>query len=85
MPYSIHFTARALRDLSSLDRPIQQRVRRHIDLLAQDPFPPGVKKLHMEESYYRIRVGDYRVVYLAEAQQLRVVIVKIGHRRDVYR
>jgi mRNA interferase RelE/StbE len=85
MPYSIQFTARALRDLSDLDRPVQQWVRRRIDLLAQDPFPPGVKKLHAEEPYYRIRVGNYRVIYQVEGQQLRVVIVKIGHHRDVYR
>jgi mRNA interferase RelE/StbE len=85
MLYSIQFTSRALRDLSSLDRTLQQRVRRHIDRLAQDPFPPGTKKLHAEEPFFRIRVGDYRVVYQVDGRQLRVVVIKIGHRRDVYR
>jgi mRNA interferase RelE/StbE len=85
MAYSIQFTARALRDLVALDRPVQQRLRHHIDRLAQNPFPARAKKLHGEEPYYRIRVGDYRVIYQVEARQLRVVVVKIGHRRDVYR
>lgn len=85
MAYSIQFTARALRDLVALDRPVQQRLRHRIDRLAQNPFPAGAKKLHGEEPYYRIRVGDYRVIYQVEARQLRVVVVKIGHRREVYR
>lgn len=85
MPYSIQFTARALRDLTAFDPPVQRRLRQHIDRLAQDPFPPGAKKLHAEEPYYRIRVGDYRVIDQVEGQQFRVIVVKIGHRREVYR
>jgi mRNA interferase RelE/StbE len=85
MRYSIRFTPRALRDLSTLDRAVQQRLRRHIDRLGENPFPPGVKKLHSEEPYYRVRVGDYRVIYQVEAQQLVIIVVKIGHRREIYR
>jgi mRNA interferase RelE/StbE len=85
MPYSIQFTTRALRDLTALDRPVQQRLRQHIDRLAQDPFPACAKKLHGQEPYYRIRVGDYRIIYEVEGQRLRIIVVKIGYRRDVYR
>ena len=85
MPYSIRFTPRAQRDFSALDRTVQHRLRRHIDRLGENPFPPGAKKLHAEEPYYRIRVGDYRVIYQVEAHQLVIVVVKVGHRREVYR
>jgi mRNA interferase RelE/StbE len=85
MPYSIGFTPHALRDLTALDRTTQERLRRRIDRLGENPFPPGVRKLQAEEPYYRIRVGDYRVIYQVEGQQLVVIVVKIGHRKDVYR
>lgn len=85
MPYSIQFTPRAQRDFSALDRAIQQRVRRRIDRLAEDPFPVGAKKLHAAEPFYRIRVGNFRIIYQVGANELVVIVVKIGHRREVYR
>lgn len=85
MPYSIRFTPHAQRDFCTLDRTVQQRLRQHIDRLVESPFPPGAKKLHAEEPYYRIRVGDYRVIYQVEANQLVIIVVKIGHRKEVYR
>jgi len=85
MLYSVRFTPRAQRDFSALDRATQQRLRRRIDRLAEDPFPVGAKKLHAEEPFYRIRIGDYRVIYQVEGHELAVIIVKIGHRREVYR
>ncbi len=85
MPYTIQFTARALRDLTDLDTTAQRKVRQHIDRLAENPFPPGAKKLHSEEPFFRIRAGDYRIIYSVEGRELLVIIVKIGHRKDVYR
>ena len=85
MPYSIQFTPRARRDLKGVDRSAQLRLRTHIDRLAVDPFPAGAKKLQGNEPYYRIRVGDYRVVYQVDGKQLVVIVVKIGHRKEVYR
>ena len=85
MLFSIQFTPRAQRDFSALDRAVQQRLRRYIDRLAENPFPASAKRLHAEEPFHRIRVGDYRVIYQVERQQLVVIIVKIGHRKDVYR
>jgi mRNA interferase RelE/StbE len=53
--------------------------------LADNQHPPGSKKLKGAEGLYRIRVGDFRVIYTVEAKQLVVLIVDIGNRRDVYR
>ncbi len=85
MPYSIQFTPRARRDLEGLDRAAQLRLRTHIDRLAANSIPAGAKKLHGGEPYYRIRVGDYRVVYQVDGKQLVVIVVKIGHRKEIYR
>lgn len=85
MPYSIRFTPRALRDFAAFDRATQQRLQRRIDRLAENPYPAGGKKLQAEEPFYRIRVGDYRAIYQVAPQELLVVVVKIGHRREVYR
>ncbi|MBI4859577.1 MAG: type II toxin-antitoxin system RelE/ParE family toxin [Candidatus Riflebacteria bacterium] len=56
-----------------------------IDGLSQNPRPPGVKKLAGEEHLCRIRVGDHRVVHEIQDDRLLVLVVRIGHRRDVYR
>ena len=85
MSYSIRFTSRARRDFFALERDVQRRLCRHIDRLAANPFPQGCKKLQAHEPFYRVRVGDYRIIYQIETAQLVVIIVKIGHRRDVYR
>ena len=85
MPYAVEFTASALREFTALERAVQRRIATRIDALANNPFPPGSKKLQGEPDHYRIRVGDYRVIYRVEGKRLIVLIVKIGHRRDVYR
>ena len=53
--------------------------------LAKDPLPPGVKKLKNSDWLYRVRVSDYRIVYRIEQKILTVLIVRIGHRREIYR
>jgi mRNA interferase RelE/StbE len=75
----------AVRELERLSRPIQQRIRDHLDKLANDPRPPGSKLLKNGGGRMRIRVGDYRVIYRIENDALVVLVVKIGHRKDVYR
>jgi mRNA interferase RelE/StbE len=85
MPYSIRFTAYAQRDFSALDRTVQKRLRLHIDRLGENPLPHGAKKLHAKEPYYRICVGDYRVIYQIKTRELVIIVVKIGHRREIYR
>ncbi len=85
MSYTIEFTTSAARELKALERAIQRRIATHIDSLAANPFPAGSKKLQGEAGLHRIRVGDYRILYRVDGKRVTVLIVKIGHRRDVYR
>ncbi|MGH9229554.1 MAG: type II toxin-antitoxin system RelE family toxin [Acidimicrobiales bacterium] len=83
--YKVEIARRAIRSLRDLPRREQQRVRAAIDLLADDPRPPGCRKLTGEENAYRVRVGDYRIVYEVLDDRLLIHVVRVGHRRDVYR
>lgn len=85
MAYRIEFTPRADREFRALERSIQVRLRRRIDSLAENPFPQGIKKLAGEEDLYRLRVGDYRIIYQVQRKRLVVLVVGVGHRGDVYR
>ena len=85
MAYTVQFTPRARRDLTRLESPIQRRIAAAIDQLALNPRPSGVKKLADSENHWRIRVGDYRIIYQIFDEVLVIVIVTIGHRGDVYR
>lgn len=83
MAYEIEVRPAALRALKRIDRQDQGRIRGAIALLAASPRPPGAKALRGREGL-RIRVGDYRIVYTVEDDRLLVVVVTLGHRRDVY-
>jgi len=85
LPYRIEFASKAERDFKALEKPIQSRLARRIDLLAENPFPKGIRKLTGEEDIYRLRVGDYRIIYQVQGKRLLVLVVGIGHRGDVYR
>jgi mRNA interferase RelE/StbE len=85
MPYRIEFRPAALRDLASLDQPVREKIAVKIDGLKQDPRPFGVEKLKGQDKRYRLRIGPYRVVYEIEDDILLVLVVRIGHRREVYR
>ncbi len=85
MAYKIEFKPAALRSFSSLPKPIQKQIAKKIDALANNPRPPRVKKLSGSESRYRIRSGEYRVVYEIRDNLLLILVVRIGHRREVYR
>jgi mRNA interferase RelE/StbE len=82
--YQVQLTSRALRDLRALDRTVQRRIAAAVNALAQDPRPPGVEKLTGEGELYRIRVGEYRIIYSIDGGRLIVLVLLIGHRRDVY-
>ena len=73
----------ALRELRKIDRSMQPRIQGAIALLAQDPRPPASRPLRGREGY-RLRVGDYRIIYTIDNGVLLIVIVTIGHRRNVY-
>lgn len=85
MTYRVEFTSSAGRDFSKLNRAMQQRITAKVNGLADHPRPRGTEKLEGRENRYRIRVGDYRVIYEIQDDVLVVLIVRIGHRRDVYR
>ena len=85
MPYTIEFASSALREFKSLDRVIQRRIAVHIDELANNAFPRGAKKLRGSTDQYRIRIGDYRVIYRVDGKRVTVLVLKVGHRREVYR
>jgi len=83
MRYTLEFTASAAQEFRALDR--QRQISTKVSELADDPFPVGVRKFQGEEDHWRIRVGDYRVIYRVEKRRVVIVIVRIGHRREVYR
>ncbi len=85
MVYSVEFKPSAARALRRLPRHLQSQVAEKIGSLARNPFPGGVKKLQGEEKIYRVRVGDYRIIYEVQSAVLVVLVLKIGHRREVYR
>lgn len=85
MPYRIVVRPSATKAIEGLPDPHRERVRWAIRGLADNPRPPGVKKLRGAEDYYRFRVGNYRIVYRAKDRIITVTVVRVGHRRDVYR
>jgi mRNA interferase RelE/StbE len=84
LAYRVEFTPRAARDFKSLDGPVRGRIKQRIDSLADNPYPSGIRKIEGEE-LYRLRVSDYRILYQVKRKALLVLIVRIGHRGDVYR
>jgi mRNA interferase RelE/StbE len=85
MRYALEFTASASREFRALDRQFQRRVSEKVNALCEDTFPPGSKKLKAQADHFRIRVGDYRVVYRVDGKRVVIVIVRVGHRREIYR
>ena len=83
--YKVEIARRAVKSIARLPRREQLRVRAAVDLLADEPRPPGCVALADEDSVYRVRVGDYRIVYEVVDDRLVVQAVRVGHRRDVYR
>ena len=82
--YKIEIKKTAIKELNNLPPSDLKKIIKRIQSLADDPRPPGCKKLSSEEKY-RIRSGNYRILYKIEDDILLIYIVKIGHRRDVYR
>lgn len=83
-PYRIELRPAAARALRRVDAPMRPRIQGAIALLAHDPRPPGARALQGRPGY-RIRVGDYRILYTIEDGVLLIVVVTLGHRSDVYK
>lgn len=86
MPYEIEWSGSADRQLRKLDDHIGRRIAVAVSKLARDPRPAAATPLVGQPAgTMRLRVGDYRVVYVVEDEQIRVVVVRVAHRRQVYR
>lgn len=85
MTYAIEVLPAAERDLRKVHPPMRARIRGAVLKLAAEPRPPGARALKDRPGYLRVRVGDYRIIYMIEDEVLRVIVVRVGHRRDVYR
>lgn len=85
MQYEITYAQSALKALRKLDRGIARRILTAIDALAGDPRPHGCKQLKGGGGEMRIRVGDYRIIYDVDDGEVVILVLAIGHRREVYR
>ncbi|MGH3466290.1 MAG: type II toxin-antitoxin system RelE family toxin [Thermocrispum sp.] len=86
MTYKIEWAASAARELRQLDKPVARRIAVAVTALSHDPRPRGAKVLIGQPSgVMRIRVGDYRVVYVIEDAHVLITVVRVAHRRGVYR
>jgi mRNA interferase RelE/StbE len=84
--YQIEWTTPALRELRKLDRPVARRILAAVTKLAGTPRPVGSRALVGQPAgVMRLRVGDYRVIYQVEDDRVLVTVVRVAHRRDVYR
>jgi len=83
--YDVRLARRAVRSLAHLQWQEQLRIRAAIDLLAENPRPPGCEALQGEPGVFRVRVGDFRILYEAKDGLLLVQVVRIGHCLEVYR
>ena len=85
MQYRIEWKPSAARAFRKLPRQVQDRIRPRVDVLASNPRPDGVKKLEGDENAWRIRVGEFRVVYEIHDAVLMVMVLRVANRRDAYR
>jgi len=83
--YQIELTKGAIKQLNKLPTNIKERIEAQILDLAIEPRPDGVKKLKGDENYYRIRVGDYRIIYEIYDEILLITVVRVGHRSKIYK
>ena len=81
----VEFSLSAIRELGKLPKEIRERIAGRIDRLTQNPRGSGAVKLSGTDDGYRVRIADYRVLYQVRDSDKVVLIVKVGHRREVYR
>lgn len=85
MTYRITLAPAAARQLRKLEPPVRRRIQAALELLAVDPRPPAATQLVGGAGEWRVRTGDYRIVYDIEDEQLLVLVLRVGHRREIYR
>jgi mRNA interferase RelE/StbE len=82
--YRVFFKRSVAKDFTGIPKEDVKRILNRIKMLEEDPRPPGCEKLTGQERY-RLRQGPYRIVYSIQDDQLTVWVVKVGHRKDIYR
>jgi mRNA interferase RelE/StbE len=82
--YRVELTTRARKSLIDIASPDRERIIRRLTALAHDPFPHGSRKVAGSD-LFRIRSGDYRIIYQVKKSILLVLVIRIGHRREIYR
>jgi mRNA interferase RelE/StbE len=83
--YSVEITASAERTLLKLPKTVVGKIVKRLQNLSYDPFPPDCRKLTGENHVYRIRVGTYRIIYELYKKEVLILVLKVGHRKDIYR
>lgn len=85
-PYEVVFKKSAVKELQALPKKMQQKVLDAVQLLSLNPYTEllQIKKMKGADNLYRIRIQDYRIIYLLENHLIKINIIKIGHRKDVY-
>lgn len=84
MSYQVTLAPAAARQLRKVDPQVRRRIQGAIELLATDPRPPAARRLVGGAGEWRVRTGDYRIVYEIEEHRLLVLVVSIGHHREIY-
>lgn len=84
MPYQVFMNPKVEKILSKIDQEASRKIRDKIRSLADDPRNNGCIKLAGEKNAYRVRVGDYRIIYEIYDAKILVLVVNVGHRKDVY-
>ena len=85
MGYSVEFRPAVLKRLKRLPRKDLRRIKKRIDDLSENLPNPATTKMKGSNSFHKIRMGDYRIIYEIHEDRLVILVVKIGHRKDVYK
>ena len=83
--WEVVWSQAALKALQKLDKPNRERIFKAAQLLSSNPHPPAAKRVTGESSIFRIRTGDWRLLYAVQDRELIVLIVKVGHRSEIYK
>lgn len=83
--YAVEYDPKALKELTKLDKPVARRIIKAVDALSADPRPAGTRPLVGYPNLWRMRVGDYRVIYTIKDAVLVVLALRVAHRSAVYR
>lgn len=83
--YKIEWKHSAKKELKRMPKATISKILTAVESLSENPFPRGIRKIIGTENIFRMRIGDYRIVYFVESNKLIIQIIKVGHRRDIYK